>query len=108
MELSTFRLPKVILLLLLPPPKLSRGVTGNTLDFDSRKSRFEPWRDNLLKARFIFQGILLLHLFQGEKFIPMSEANIGKPWRDNLLKARFIFLEFFPRETVSELRTPRS
>ncbi|MCD6068172.1 MAG: hypothetical protein K0S33_2998 [Bacteroidetes bacterium] len=25
---------------------LSDGVTGNTLDFDSRKSRFEPWSDN--------------------------------------------------------------
>jgi hypothetical protein len=27
---------------------LSDGVTGNTLDFDSRKSRFEPWSDNRL------------------------------------------------------------
>jgi hypothetical protein len=26
---------------------LSDGVTGNTLDFDSRKSRFEPWSDNI-------------------------------------------------------------
>ena len=26
--------------------KLSDGVTGNTLDFDSRESRFEPWSDN--------------------------------------------------------------
>jgi hypothetical protein len=26
---------------------LSHGVTGNTPDFDSGKSRFEPWWDNL-------------------------------------------------------------
>jgi hypothetical protein len=25
---------------------LSDGVTGNTPDFDSGKSRFEPWSDN--------------------------------------------------------------
>jgi hypothetical protein len=25
---------------------LSHGVTGNTPDFDSGKSRFEPWWDN--------------------------------------------------------------
>jgi hypothetical protein len=31
--------------------KLSDGVTGNTLDFDSRKSRFEPWSDNRLPQR---------------------------------------------------------
>jgi hypothetical protein len=31
--------------------KLSDGVTGNTLDFDSRKSRFEPWSDNLNRKR---------------------------------------------------------
>lgn len=30
-----------------PLGSLSDGVTGNTLDFDSRKSRFEPWSDNL-------------------------------------------------------------
>ena len=28
--------------------ELPDGVTGNTLDFDSRKSRFEPWSGNCL------------------------------------------------------------
>ena len=32
---------------------LSRGVTGNTSDFGSEESRFEPWRDNQrIKQRF--------------------------------------------------------
>jgi hypothetical protein len=26
--------------------QLSDGVTGNTFDFDSKESRFEPWSDN--------------------------------------------------------------
>jgi hypothetical protein len=38
---------------------LSDGVTGNTLDFDSRKSRFEPWSDND-KAHPIAKGAGLL------------------------------------------------
>ena len=29
---------------------LSRGVTGNTSDFGSEESRFEPWRDNQIKG----------------------------------------------------------
>ena len=32
-------------------PKLSDGVTGNTTDFGSVESRFEPWSDNLKKKK---------------------------------------------------------
>jgi hypothetical protein len=35
---------------------LSDGVTGNTPDFDSGKSRFEPWSDNQ-KIPFTPNGI---------------------------------------------------
>lgn len=39
--------------------RLSCGVTGNTSDFGSEESRFEPWRDNngekdLCKSKGLF------------------------------------------------------
>ena len=37
---------------------MSRSVTGNTSDFGSEESRFEPWRDNLMfKSRLFLIGI---------------------------------------------------
>jgi hypothetical protein len=49
---STFAIPKskgiglYCFLLTIGIKVLSDGVTGNTPDFDSGKSRFEPWSDN--------------------------------------------------------------
>jgi hypothetical protein len=47
---------------------LSDGVTGNTSDFGSEESRFEPWSDNNETrplAGFVLNG-------HGEKFIPQG------------------------------------
>ena len=63
---------------------LPDGVIGNTLDFDSRKSRFEPWRDNRNPA-------YLAGFFFADRARSLSRCaqesgrDIGKPWRDNTL-----------------------
>ena len=36
-------------------PRLTRGVIGNTSDFGSEESRFEPWRVNKLKMKKLSQ-----------------------------------------------------
>jgi hypothetical protein len=38
---------------------LSDGVTGNTPDFDSGKSRFEPWSDNFEEIPSAETGFLV-------------------------------------------------
>lgn len=47
---------------------MSDGVTGNTPDFDSGKSRFEPWSDNLKIShqRDFFVNSYSLNRLQGE------------------------------------------
>jgi hypothetical protein len=52
-SLSTFAAPNSTPL----TGKLSDGVTGNTLDFDSRKSRFEPWSDNYTARKRPFSDL---------------------------------------------------
>jgi hypothetical protein len=53
---------------------LSDGVTGNTPDFDSGKSRFEPWWDNFknpAKAGFLIYQLRLI----ARRFLKLVELN---------------------------------
>jgi hypothetical protein len=65
---------------------LSDGVTGNTPDFDSGKSRFEPWSDNESKIPVIEAGILFVckpELFgvTGPVRKPNERIMDNIPWR---------------------------
>jgi hypothetical protein len=42
--------------------RLSDGVTGNTSDFGSEESRFEPWSDNF-KRTTSAKGVVLFCLY---------------------------------------------
>ncbi len=68
-----------------PRLPLTDGVTGNTSDFGSEESRFEPWsvnKDEQNPARAGF--FICTQTEQGEKFIPHGTLpGCGKPWSVN-------------------------